>query len=65
MASCVHAHGVTEEYYEVEVIIDVFGRLDNRWCLVKVKWAGYDTSEWESGRQLETDGCHEMIRSFW
>ena len=24
-----------------------------------------DTPEWERGRQLEKDGCHKMIRSFW
>ena len=63
MTSCVHAYGVTEEYYEVEDVIGVFGRIGNRWYLVK--WAGYDIPEWERGRQLEKDGCHEMIRSFW
>ena len=62
-ASCVHTYGTTDEYYVVERIVGVFGRLDQRWFLVK--WEGYTEPEWERGRLLERDGCHEAIRSFW
>ena len=55
MASCVHSHGVTEEYYEVEDIIDVFGRLGNRWYLVK--WTGYDIPECMGKGPAAGDRC--------
>ena len=37
--------------------------IDTGWFLVK--WEGYTEPEWERGRLLERDGCHEAIRSFW
>ena len=32
-----------------------------------MRWEGYEEPEWERerDRQLETDGCHEVIHSFW
>ena len=61
--SCVHSYCATEEYFVVEDIIGVFGHISNRWYLVR--WEGYEEPEWERSRQLEADGCHEVIRSFW
>ena len=61
--SCVHFYDTTEKYYVVEDIIGAFGHISNRWYLVR--WEGYEEPEWERGRQLEADGCHEAIRSFW
>ena len=61
-ASCRHQCSTTEEYYEVEKILDVFGHVHPRWFLVK--WRGYAESEWERGHLLETDG-RDSIRPFW
>ena len=42
-ASCKHYYGTTEEYYEIENITVVFGRVEARWYLVK--WKGYEVPE--------------------
>ena len=62
-AHCMYAYSTTEERFEVESIIGVFGSRANRWFLVK--WTGYDEPEWERGHLLAKDGCHDSIRDFW
>ena len=62
-ASCMYVYEATEEYYEVEDIIGVFGRRENRWYLVK--WRGYDDPSWQREHLLKTDGCNDSIRDFW
>ena len=62
-ASCMYTYGTTEEFFEVEEIIDVFGRKENRWFLVR--WSGYDEPSWERGHLLTRDGCTDAIRDFW
>ena len=37
-ANCKHYYDTTEEYYEIENIVDVFGRIEARWYLIK--WKG-------------------------
>ena len=61
--NCKHYYGTTEEYYEIESIVDVFGRVEVRWYLVK--WKGYEVPEWKPEHLLETDGCQDSIRDFW
>ena len=61
-AKCIYSYNATEEYFTVEKIVGVFGRLGQRWFLVKFE--GYPKPEWQRGRLLEQDGCHESIRSF-
>ena len=62
-AKCMHAYVTTEEIFEVEDIVGVFGHRANRWFLTK--WAGYDEPEWECGHLLTKDGCSDAIRDFW
>ena len=62
-ASCPYNYGTTEEAFEVEEVVGVFGRLGARWYLTK--YAGYDEPEWSRGHLLERDGCTDVIRSFW
>ena len=61
--NCKHYYSTTEEYYEIESIVDVFGRVEVRWYLVK--WKGYEVPEWKPEHLLETDGCQDSIRDFW
>ena len=62
--TCVHNYDTTDEYYYVvENIVDVFGRIEQCWFLVK--WERYEEPDWERERLLRKDGCHETIRSFW
>ena len=54
-ASCKYGYGITDQYYELEEIVGVFGSKESRWY--KVKWAGYLESEWQRERTYyyETD----------
>ena len=60
---CMYAYSTTDEIFEVEEIVGVFGHRANRWFLIK--WAGYDEPEWERGHLLTKDGCNDAIRDFW
>ena len=62
-ANCSHNYATTEEVFEVEDIVGVFGSKDARWF--KVKWKDYEEPEWEREHLLRRDGCGEIIRSFW
>ena len=62
-ANCSHNYDTTDEVYEVEDIIDVFGSKDARWF--KVKWKDYAEPEWEREHLLQRDGCGDIIRSFY
>ena len=62
-ANCNHNYATTEEVFEVEDIVGVFGSKDARWF--KVKWKDYEEPEWEREHLLRRDGCGEIIRSFW
>ena len=62
-ANCSHNYDTTDEVYEVEDIIDVFGSKDARWF--NVKWKDYAEPEWEREHLLRRDGCGDIIRSFW
>ena len=61
--SCNHNYGTTDEVFEVEDIVDVFGSNNARWF--KVKWRDYEEPEWEREHLLRRDGCGEIIREFW
>ena len=61
--NCKLGYNTTEEVYELEEVLDVFGAKTNRFFLVK--WKGYDEPEWERAHLLRRDGCGEAIRSFW
>ena len=60
---CTHNYATTDEVYEVEDIVGVFGSKDARWFNVKFK--DYEQPEWEREHLLRRDGCGEMIRDFW
>ena len=62
-SSCPHNYGTTNQIYEVEGIVGVFGRIGARWFLVK--WGGYKKPEWEREHLLLRDGCRDSIRNFW
>ena len=62
-AHCVYNYATTEEVYEVERIVDVFGFEDSRWFLVK--WAGYEEPDWQPEHLLARDGCRDSLRDFW
>ena len=62
-ANCPYNYDTTEKAFEVEAIVGVFGRIENRWYLVK--YAGYDEPEWNRGHLLLRDGCLDTIRAFW
>ena len=55
-ASCVHNYATTDEVFEIERIVNVFGHKDARWFLVK--WQGYEDPEWEREHLLTRDKCH-------
>ena len=61
--SCIHNYNTTQEIYEVEKVVNAFGRVDNR-CLL-VKWKDHQELEWERQYLLERDGWQEVIREFW
>ena len=61
--NCIYNYDTTQEVFEVEKVVGVFGHVDNRWLLVK--WQGHQEPEWERQHLLERDGCHEVIREFW
>ena len=62
-ANCNHNYDTTNEVFEVEDIVGVFGSNTARWF--KVKWKDYEEPEWEREHLLRRDGCGEMIRNFW
>ena len=55
---------ITEEKYEIDEIIDVFGKIERRLFLVKWKHHPGEDS-WESGHLLMQDGCMDSIKEFW
>ena len=61
--SCVYNYNTTEEAWEVEDILGVFGRIGARWFLVQ--WGGQEKLEWEREHLLLRDGCRDSIRDFW
>ena len=60
---CKYGYGTTEQYYELEEIVGVFGSKASRWY--QVKWAGYSELEWERENLLMRDGCQDVIKDFW
>ena len=62
-AQCIYNYDTTEEIYEIEKIVNVFGFADSRWFLVK--WVGYDVPDWQPEHLLLRDGCRDSIREFW
>ena len=62
-SNCNHNYNTTDEVYEVEDIVGVFGSNTARWF--KVKWKDYEEPEWEREHLLRRDGCGELIRDFW
>ena len=62
-AACPYNYDTTEKAFEVEDIVGVFGRIGARWFMVK--YAGYDTPEWNREHLLLRDGCRDSIRRFW
>ena len=60
---CVYNYGTTDEVFEIENIVDVFGYAHSRWFLVKYK--GYEEPEWSREHLLLRDGCRDTIRDFW
>ena len=62
-ANCPYNYATTEEVFEVEDIVGVFGRITSRWFLVK--YAGYEAPEWSREHLLLRDGCRDSIRCFW
>ena len=63
--SCVHNYAATDQVFEVEEIINVFGHIKARWYLVKYAGYRYIEPEWNRGHLLERDGCNDAIRAFW
>ena len=61
-ASCIHQYVATEERYVIEDILNVFGKVDARWYLVKFE--GYEEPEWQRGHLLEID-AKDAVRHFW
>ena len=45
--SCVHNYAATDQVFEVDAIINVFGHIKTRWYLAK--YAGYPEPEWNRG----------------
>ena len=58
-----HNYDTTQEIFEVEKIVGVFGHVENRWLQVKWKW--HPEPEWERQHLIEWDGCHKTIKEFW
>ena len=61
--ACPYNYGTTDEVFELEKIVGVFGRINQRWFLVK--YAGHEVPEWNREHLLLRDGCQDTIRSFW
>ena len=64
-ASCQFNYATTEQTWEVESIVGVFGRRE-RW-LFKIRWLGLNPEEdtWEPEHLLLRDGCKESVDAFW
>ena len=60
---CVYNYDTTNEVFEIEEIVDVFGFAHSCWFLVKYK--GYEEPEWIREHLLLRDGCRDSIRDFW
>ena len=60
---CPYNYDTTDEAFEVESIVGVFGRINSRWFLVK--YAGYPVLEWNREHLMLRDVCRDTIRSFW
>jgi len=61
-ASCIYQYTATEERYVIEDILDVFGKVEARWYLVKFE--GYEKPEWQRGHLLEID-AKDAVRHYW
>ena len=70
-AKCKYGYDTTEQYYELEDIIGVFGsKASDQVVLVQSQvgsgqWAGYPEPEWERENLLLRDGCQDETRDFW
>ena len=61
--ACVLNYDTTEEAYELEEVLSVFGVKRNRFF--EIKWVGHEETSWEREHLLQRDGCGGMIRDFW
>ena len=55
---------ITDEKFEIDEIIDVFGKIERHLFLVKWKHHPGEDS-WESGHLLMQDGCMDSTKEFW
>ena len=62
-ANCPYNYVTTEEVFEVEEIVSVFGHLASWWFLVK--YTECEQPEWNREHLLLRDGCRDSIRCFW
>ena len=61
--NCVFNYGLTDQKWEVEEIIDVFGNTSRK--LFLVRWSGRPGEEsWEKEHSLLQDGCYPSIKRF-
>ena len=57
-------YGTTEKKFEVEKIIDVFGKKARR--MFKVQWRKHPGKDsWQHENSLLEDGCKESIDDYW
>ena len=62
--SCNFNYGLTDKRWEVERIIDVFGKAERK--LFLVQWEGLPGEDsWQKEHSLLEDGCAETIKAFW
>ena len=62
-ANCQHNYGTTDEVFELEEIITVFGYKSARWF--KTRLRGHAKLHWEREHLLVRDGCTDTIKDFW
>lgn len=62
--TCVFGYSATPEFFEVDRIIDVYGKASRKMFLVQ--WKGYPGQDsWEPEHSLYRDGCKPSIDEFW
>ena len=62
--NCDYNYGLTEQKWEVERIIDVFGNATRK--LFLVQWTGRPGEDsWQKEHSLLQDGCYPSIKAFW
>ena len=62
--NCNYNYGLTDEKWEVEKIIDVFGKSTRKLFMVKWKDKPGEDS-WQKEHSLLQDGCYPSIKAFW